>query len=180
MSTPRRSVHLHLIGTRGSERRKKNKERTEGQGRVWCFRFYGRLTHCLLGLIFTPPPLPFPPFVIHPKHPLSCLLVRLSLRGSSHVIRSRLADVFTVYIHDNATQVLVVKTRRCTMRQQSGAAPLPAGSLRRLFAIIISSLFPLLIPFLFSSFSLFTRFKDVPRRRRRDKNELSERAIASP
>lgn len=54
------------------------------------------------------------------------------------------------------------ETRRCTMRQQSGTAPLPAGS-PRLLAIIISSLFPLpRLPFsLFSSFCLFTR--QVPR-----------------
>lgn len=39
---------------REENRRKEDRERTEGQGRVWRFRFYGRLTHCLWGFNFYP------------------------------------------------------------------------------------------------------------------------------
>lgn len=94
---PRRSVHLHLIGTtRGSQRRKKREDR--------------RARACLVfPILWTLDPLspgfnfyPLPPL----RHPalctLLCLLVRLSPRGSSHVIRSRPADVFRHDARDNA------------------------------------------------------------------------------
>lgn len=41
---------------RDDEGLQEKKKRTEGQGRVWCFRFYGRLTHCLRGFNFYPLP----------------------------------------------------------------------------------------------------------------------------
>lgn len=58
-------------GDEGLREKKKERERTEGQGRVWCFRFYGRLTHCLRGLIFTPASSPSScaPYPEHPPVP---------------------------------------------------------------------------------------------------------------
>lgn len=78
---------------------------------------------------------------------LPCLLMRLSLRGSSHVIRSRPASTYSGTTHATMLPRPRCGTRRCTMRQQSGAAPLSAGS-PRLFTIISS--LSLSFPFFYS------------------------------
>lgn len=148
---------------RGSERKKK--ERTEGQGRVWCFRFYERLTHCLRGLIFTPLPLLFTVISRHasgaPSRASLCVFL-LAVPPTSFV-----ADLPTYSDMVHATMLRgssLWDKARCTMRQQSGAAPLPAGS-PCLLAIIISSLIPFpRFPFFFVFF--FLSFHSVPAVRR--------------
>jgi len=125
-------------GSRERKKKKRGKKRTEGQGRVWCFRFYGRLTHCLWGLIFALSPVPR--FL-----PRASFSSRFLPRCSQPTCRGRIQ---TTDARDNAARPRCGTTRRCTMRQQSGAAPLSAGS-RRLLAIISLS-----FPFS-SSFSLF-------------------------
>lgn len=105
--------------------------RTEGQRRVWCFRFYGRLTHCLWGLIFAPFALSrgwLTP-ATYRRLFLLCLLVRLSpRRGSSHVIRSRPAERIQTRYTRQYCPLSLWKEAVHTMRQQSGAALLSAGS----------------------------------------------------
>lgn len=126
--------HHRLIGetTKGREGGKGGggeKKRTEGQGRVWRFRFYGRLTHCLWGLIFVSPlrarhggaSSPFSPRVS------SCVFL-LAVPPTSFVARPS----WRIQAHDardNACLSSLWNETVCTMRQQSGAAPLSAGSL---------------------------------------------------
>lgn len=105
-----------------------------------------------------------PPSLLSPVSPCATeleasLLVRLSPPRFLPLVirrRSRPADVIQARCtRRQCCLVLVCGTRRCTMRQQSGAAPLPAGDLRASPLTIISSLF-----LIFSSFFFF--FYSVP------------------
>jgi len=136
-------VHLHLIETmRGSERKKKEDRRARA---CLVFPILWTLDPLSPGFNFYPLPLTV---ILRPGAPSrasSCVFL-LAVPPTSFV-----ADLptYSDTVHATMLPSPRCETRRCTMRQQSGAAPLPAGSPR------VSS--QLLFPF-FSLFLVFLSF----------------------
>lgn len=142
---------------RGAPKKRKKKKADRRARACLVFPILWTLDPLSLGFNFyslSPPSLlsPVSPYVTELE---VSLLVRLSPPRFLPLVirRSRPADVIQARCtRRQCCLVLVCGTRRCTMRQQSGAAPLPAGDLRASPLTIISSLFLIFSSFFFLFF----------------------------